>query len=441
MFRSLIVLLASLCLAVHAPAQIYADFTLAQGANPLGTFRVRLHHEQAPRTVANFIGLATGQRNWISPRSGAVQVGVPFYDGLIFHRLIHDFMLQGGDPLGTGAGGPGYIFQDQYDPALRHDGPYVLSMANSGVNSNGSQFFITLAEAPHLDDLHSIFGTVIDDASYPDGRALIDVFRSSGNFPTDSNDRPLTPITIVSVVITGPDVASFNLHDPALGLPTVSGLPLQLRHDAGAAAFFLQWSRQRKWDYPVYTSSELESWTRIGNYLSMDVDANAAVAVTDLFSGDRGFITMAAVDYTHTPDLPVNIFGAGDALALEIDGGTLTVEFDGAGAGNWRFVGDDASVETGLIDEYFFPQSLQLLGVPEAGLFRSPGHFTYARSLAAREVVIFFDRSIGPSGISAIQPQLSFHTATGGWYNGPVNADVSLPGPFRGTFVRVPAVP
>jgi len=74
-------------------------------------------------------------------------------------------------------------------------------------------------------------------------------------------------------------------------------------------------------------------------------------------------------------------------------------------------------------------------------LFRSPGHFTYARSLAAREVVIFFDRSIGPSGISAIQPQLSFHTATGGWYNGPVNADVSLPGPFRGTFVRVPAVP
>lgn len=441
MCRSLILLLAALCGPANAQAQIYADITLAQGASPLGTFRVLLHHEQAPRPVANFIGLATGQRNWISPHTGAVQVGVPYYDGLIFHRLIHNFMIQGGDPLGTGAGGPGYVFQDQYDPALRHAGPYVLSMANSGVNSNGSQFFITLAAAPHLDDLHSVFGTVIDDASYPDGRALIDGFRSSSNFPTGSNDRPLTPITIQSVVISGPDVDRFDLHDPALGLPEVSGLPIQLRHDAGTAAFFLQWPRQRKWDYPVYTSPELETWTRIGNFLSMDADANAAVAVTELFSGARGFMTMAAVDYTHTPDLPENIFGAGDALVLDIDGGTLTLEFDGAGGGNWRFVGNDASIETGLIEDYFLPQGVQLFGIPERGLFQSPGYFTYARSLAARELVIFFDGSIGPSGISAIQPQFSFHSTTGGWYNGPVNSDVSLPGPFRGTFVRVPAGP
>ena len=441
MFRTLCILVSLLLPHVRASAQIYADISVSEGASSLGTFRVRLHHEAVPRPVANFIGLATGERNWVSPETGAVQIGVPYYDGLVFHRLIHNFMIQGGDPLGTGAGGPVYVFQDQFDPALRHSGRYVVSMANSGVNSNGSQFFITLAAAAHLDDLHSVFGTVIDDATYPDSRALIDGFASGTDFPTDGGDRPLTPITIDSVVISGPDLDSFDLDDPALGLPQVDGLPIRLRHDAASEAFFLQWSRQRKWDYPLYYSADLETWTRATNLLSMDADAEAEVTVTDLFSGDRGFVTMAAVDYGHTPDLPQSIFEGGDSLLLEIDGGTLTLVFDGDGAGSWSFEADGGAVTNGLIDQYGAPQNVRLFSIPESGLFTSQSTPTFARSLAAREVVVIFDGPVGPNQITAIQPQISFHTEATGWYTGPVDSDLGLPGPFRGTFEWIPAVP
>lgn len=439
--RIIVPLLLSLLIAVRLSAQIYADISVSQGGESLGTFRVQLHHEAAPRTVANFVGLATGQRSWVSSITGAVQSGVPYYDGQSFHRLIHNFMLQGGDPLGTGAGGPGYVFQDEFDPSLRHSGSYVVSMANSGGHSNGSQFFITLAEATHLDDQHSVFGTVIDDASYPGSRALVDRFKSSEDFPTDASDRPQTALTMESVVISGPDLASFDMHDPALGLPEVHGLSLGLRHDAESQAFFLQWPRQHKWDYPVYYGADLETWIRAGNILSMDADSDAEVEITGLFSGDRGFVKMAAVDYSHTPDLPVDLFGAGDALVMAIEGGTLTLVFDGVAAGTWSFEDTDEIVTTGAINQYGGAQSSILFGIPSSGFYSSPATYTYARSLAARELVVFFDGPVGPYEITAIQPQLSFHTDTSGWYNGPVNSNLSLTSPFRGTFDWLPASP
>ena len=438
MQRILLFLLLSLLVTVRLTAQIYADISLAEGGDALGSIRVQLHYQKAPRTVANFIGLATGERAWISPTTGAVQSGVPYYDGLSFHRLIHNFMIQGGDPLGTGASGPGYVFQDEFDPSLRHNGSYVVSMANSGVHSNGSQFFITLEDSSHLDDAHTVFGIVIDDASVPGSRALIDAFKSSDNFPTDSSDRPLTPITIESVSFSGPDLASFDIHDPALGLPTVHGIKLGLRHDAENGQFFLQWSRQHKWDYPVYYGNDLESWTPAGNLLSMDNDSGAEVELTNLFAGDRGFVTMAGVDYSHTPDLAADIFSAGDTLVMAVEGGTLTLTFDGAGAGTWFFEDTDAIVTTGAITQYYRPNTSSLYGIPTNGLFTSPNYYTYARSLAAREVVVFFDGPVGPYGITAIQAQLSFHSDSSGWYNGPVYADETLTSPFRGTFTWAP---
>ncbi|MDQ8196351.1 peptidylprolyl isomerase [Coraliomargarita sp. SDUM461004] len=438
MQRILLFLLLSLLVTVRLTAQIYADISLAEGGTSLGSIRVQLHHQAAPRTVANFIGLATGERAWISPTTGAVQSGVPYYDGLSFHRLIHDFMIQGGDPLGTGASGPGYVFQDEFDPSLRHNGSYVVSMANSGVNSNGSQFFITLEDSSHLDDLHTVFGIVIDDASVPGSRAVIDAFKSSDNFPTDSSDRPLTPISIESVSFSGPDLASFDIHDPALGLPTVHGIKLRLRHDVENSQFFLQWSRQHKWDYPLYYGNDLESWTRVTNILSMGNDSAAEVELTNLFAGDRGFVTMAGVDYSHTPDLPADIFSAGDTLVMAVEGGTLTLTFDGAGAGTWSFEDTDAIVTTGAITQYYRPNTSTLYGIPTSGIFTSPNYYTYARSLAAREVVVFFDGPVGPYGITAIQAQLSFHSDSSGWYNGPVNADETLTSPFRGTFTWAP---
>lgn len=142
-----------------------------------GTFTIELFQDRAPETVANFVTLA---------RDG-------FYDGLIFHRVIEDFMIQGGDPEGTGMGGPGYTIDDEFHPELRHDGPGILSMANAGPNTGGSQFFITLAATPWLDDRHAVFGKVTSG---------MDVVEAIGAAETDANDRPVAEVRMESVAIT-----------------------------------------------------------------------------------------------------------------------------------------------------------------------------------------------------------------------------------------------
>lgn len=128
-----------------------------------GVLKGVLHEDRTPRTVANFVGLAAGLSEWQDPHGGGA-VQRPFFDGLSFHRVIPDFMVQGGCPLGTGTGGPGYRFDDEFDPELRHDRGGLLSMANAGPGTNGSQFFITEVPTPWLDDKHSIFGEIIEGA-------------------------------------------------------------------------------------------------------------------------------------------------------------------------------------------------------------------------------------------------------------------------------------
>jgi peptidyl-prolyl cis-trans isomerase A (cyclophilin A) len=126
----------------------------------LGTFNCELYDKQAPITVANFVGLARGTRPWKDPKSGKWVEKKPFYDGLIFHRVIPGFMIQGGDPLGVGTGNPGYRFEDEFSPDLKFDKPGLLAMANAGPGTNGSQFFITEVATPHLDGKHTVFGKV-----------------------------------------------------------------------------------------------------------------------------------------------------------------------------------------------------------------------------------------------------------------------------------------
>lgn len=156
-----------------------------------GTFKARLFEDKAPKTVANFVGLAQGTQEWTDPATRA-KVSRPFYDGLIFHRVIDGFMLQGGCPTGTGTGGPGYQFADEFGPGLKHDRPGLLSMANAGPNTNGSQFFVTLVPTPWLDQKHAIFGEVTEG---------MDVVLKIGKMPTGRNDRPVKDIVIQSVVI------------------------------------------------------------------------------------------------------------------------------------------------------------------------------------------------------------------------------------------------
>ena len=164
-----------------------AHFTTSEGA-----FSARLFDAETPNTVANFAGLADGSKEWTDPRSGR-KVKEPYYNGTIFHRVIGGFMIQGGDPLGQGTGGPGYTFADEFHPKLRHDKAGILSMANRGPNTNGGQFFITLAETPWLDNKHSVFGEIVNG---------MDVVKKIGGTATSKpGDRPVKPITIQSVTI------------------------------------------------------------------------------------------------------------------------------------------------------------------------------------------------------------------------------------------------
>ncbi|HZD68730.1 MAG TPA: peptidylprolyl isomerase [Actinomycetes bacterium] len=156
-----------------------------------GEIRVQLFSDTAPKTVENFVGLATGSKTWSDPRSGARQ-SRPLYEGTIFHRVIPQFMIQGGDPLGNGRGGPGYTFEDEVGGPHRFDRPGRLAMANAGPNTNGSQFFITQAPTPWLDGKHTIFGQVVGGMEVVDSIAAID---------RDPQDRPLEEQVLQRVVI------------------------------------------------------------------------------------------------------------------------------------------------------------------------------------------------------------------------------------------------
>ncbi|WP_407940173.1 peptidylprolyl isomerase [Nakamurella leprariae] len=158
-----------------------------------GDIRIELFPNHAPKTVANFVGLANGTANYTTKNAAGNAEG-PFYDGAIFHRVIDGFMIQGGDPTGTGRGGPGYTFADEFHPELVFNKPYLLAMANAGPGTNGSQFFITTGKTPHLNRKHTIFGEVADQSSR-------DVVDAIGSTATDRFDKPAEDVVINSISI------------------------------------------------------------------------------------------------------------------------------------------------------------------------------------------------------------------------------------------------
>ncbi len=158
-----------------------------------GDIRINLFPDHAPKTVANFVGLAEGTKEYKANNAQGTTSG-PFYDGSLFHRVIEGFMLQGGDPTGTGRGGPGYQFADEFHPELQFNRPYLLAMANAGANTNGSQFFITVGPTTWLNFKHTIFGEVADQES----RTVVDAI---GQTPTGPGDKPATDVVITKVSI------------------------------------------------------------------------------------------------------------------------------------------------------------------------------------------------------------------------------------------------
>ncbi|MCK9925283.1 peptidylprolyl isomerase [Frankia sp. AgPm24] len=157
-----------------------------------GDIEIRLFPDHAPKTVRNFVGLATGEQEWTDPSTGERKAGTSLYNGTIFHRVIPDFMIQGGDPLGSGRGGPGYKFADEFHPDLAFTRPYLLAMANSGPGTNGSQFFVTVAPTAWLTGKHTIFGEVVR------GTEIVDAIAKA---PTGAQDRPKKDISITEIVV------------------------------------------------------------------------------------------------------------------------------------------------------------------------------------------------------------------------------------------------
>ncbi|HKD40930.1 MAG TPA: peptidylprolyl isomerase [Myxococcaceae bacterium] len=174
---------------VRAGRALTATFDTTEGQVVINLFA-----KDAPKTVENFVGLATGEKAWIDPSSGQKKTGVPLYDGTIFHRCIKNFMIQGGDPLGRGTGGPGFKFEDEFQSGRVFDKPGILAMANAGPNTNGSQFFITAAPTPWLNGKHTIFGEVVK------GQEIVN--RIANEIPKGAQDRPTKDVKINKLTIT-----------------------------------------------------------------------------------------------------------------------------------------------------------------------------------------------------------------------------------------------
>jgi peptidyl-prolyl cis-trans isomerase A (cyclophilin A) len=205
----------------------------------MGRITCQFFQRQAPKTVANFIALAEGTKDWTDPATNKKQHNKPLYDGTVFHRVIPDFMIQGGDPVGNGMGDPGYKFADEFDPNLGFDVPGRLAMANSGPNTNGSQFFITTVPTEFLNHVHTIFGQC-------DASGLL-VAQAITKVPRDSNDKPLTPVVLKKVTIV-PEGQPVPARSTGASIPPESR-PKRITISAGVAATLIQPSQQP--DYHV----------------------------------------------------------------------------------------------------------------------------------------------------------------------------------------------
>ena len=250
------------CLLTKAAhSQIFADFSTT-----LGDFTVELDYENSPKTVANFVILAEGSRPWINSTTGEVQVSTPFYDGITFHRVIDEFIIQAGSPNGLGTDGPGYVFPDEVTNGLAFDEPYLFAMANSGPNSNGSQFFITEGIPTNLNGIHTIFGSVSV------GEDIVDLIHAT---PVDAGDSPITDVVINSLLIRRVGEAAEAFDEFAEELPIVSEISLP-RIEISADGSSLITGQPAGSSLTLDSGTDLIEWTSEQYFLDRD-SASAVV--------------------------------------------------------------------------------------------------------------------------------------------------------------------
>ncbi len=299
---------------------IFADFTTS-----MGTFTCQLDFTNAPRTAANFVGLATGQRAWLDLPSGRARTNA-FYNGLTFHRVIAGFMSQGGSPNGMGTDGPGYVFTDEFSPQLVFDSFGVLAMANSGPNSDGAQFFITVAPYPSGNNVYSIFGRVVSGSN---------VVYAINHVATDANDKPLTNVVIQQVGIrrVGTGAQSFNIN--AQGLPIVTNLPMRIA--AAPSQVTLTFTNRLYADNRLYSETNLSgAWT--SEELGIEITTPVSNSVQRAKDAPRRFYSMAQIQYASSTFAPKTLFGRTLALTFTNGlSGTMTIVFDSSGGGSYTF--------------------------------------------------------------------------------------------------------
>jgi cyclophilin family peptidyl-prolyl cis-trans isomerase len=228
---------------------LYAVFTTSAGE-----FTTELYYDHAPLTVANFVRLAEGRQIYFDTDTGEL-FEEPFYDGLTFHRVVKNFVIQAGSRDGSGTDGPGYRFEDEFSDELRHDSEGILSMANGGVNTNGSQFFITLRATPELDDKHSVFGAVVD------GMDVVHLIGEESRDPREED--PIPAFTIESVEVLRIGEAAENWDDTAPPLPEVYAETFSVSFP-GNGAPVLHFQRPAQTVAYLFSSSDLISWRRLG---------------------------------------------------------------------------------------------------------------------------------------------------------------------------------
>lgn len=296
-----------------ASAQIYADVSTT-----LGDFSIELYHEEAPMAVANLITLAEGSRAWIDSTTGEIRRDTPYYDGIIFHRVIDDFMNQAGSQDGTGGDGPGYNFPDEIDNGLQHDEPYLLSAANSGPHTNGSQFFTTVVPTPWLDGLHTVFGEIVS------GTETIDTINDTDVEGT----RPTTPVVINSMTIRREGAAALAFDEFAQGLPTVSAVELELVGPTSEDSARLLYEQAPGSTLKVASSPDLLSWAFSERYLDLEGEGLSEFQTDGV--REREFFRANLVEWADERFFPESL--QGKTITVTSDIGTFTIALTDPGS-------------------------------------------------------------------------------------------------------------
>ncbi|HSH16617.1 MAG TPA: peptidylprolyl isomerase, partial [Verrucomicrobiae bacterium] len=377
-----------------APAEdgLFATFQIQRGAVSVGEFSCRLEYAKAPRTVANFVGLAIGSQPFVDFQSGHA-TRRPFYDGITFHRVVAGFVVQAGSPKGDGSDGPGYTFLDEFDATLRHDKAGVLSMANSGLNSNGSQFFITLAPTPWLNDLHSVFGEVLE------GMEVV------------NNIQPGDVIKHVTIVRNGAAALAFDESAQALPLVADANPRLQL----GASGFELTYAQPPNAEFFVFHSDTLAVWNRLPGREIMGVTPVAMPRDVSIVTAGKvmQFFNVARVQHAQAIYTPVTVTGR--RLVLTDDAGfELVCSLSAGTTGNYSYrVGE--LVQTFPVSSYGWTQEAN-------------------RGRLIASISGLVDGNQIP--ITQINVSLVFASAAGGAYGGNLINLLGQPLAVRGTFLN-----